>query len=116
MIFRPISAESNDSDLFYVEQSSNDPNPPRPNTPIVLNSTETSSNSTREMIITSIIASPRPQIVTIDSDSIEPTMPYGFGRQLRIIVPSLNDLNLLPNVFHILATMAVANPTAERND
>ena len=43
-------------------------------------------------------------------------MPYRFGRQLPIVPPSLNDLNLLPNPFNILATMAVASNTEETND
>ena len=77
-----ISINSIESDVFYVEQSSNDPILPRPNTPIVLNSTEMSGNDTRKMISISSIASPGQQIVTFDSDSNEPTMPYGFGRQL----------------------------------
>ena len=64
----------------------------------------------------SSIASPEPQIVMIDDDSNEPTMPYGFGRQLPIIPPSLNYLNLPPNPFNILATMAVANNNEEAND
>ena len=68
------------------------------------------------MISISLIASPEPQIVTIDDDSTEPTMPYGFGRQLPIIPPNLNDLNLPPNPFNMLATMAVANNTEEAND
>ena len=38
-------------------------------------------------------------------------MPYGFGRQLPIVPPSLNDLNLPPKPFNILATMAVVNHT-----
>ena len=41
---------SDDSDVFYVEQSSNDQSLPRPNTPIVLNCTEMSGNDTPEMI------------------------------------------------------------------
>ena len=52
---------------------------------IVLNSTEISGDDTREMISISSIASPEPQIVTIDDDSNEPTMPYGFRRQLSIV-------------------------------
>ena len=80
--------------------------------PIVFNSTEMSGNDTREMISISSIASPEPHIETIDSDSNEPTMPYGFGRQLQFIPPNLNDLNLPPNPFNIQATMAVVN-TAE---
>ena len=43
-------------------------------------------------------------------------MPYGFGRQLPIIPPSLNDLNLPPNPFNILATMAVVNPAEDDYD
>ena len=61
------------------------------------------------MISISSIKSHEPQIVTNDSDSNEPTMPYGFGRQLPIIPPGFNDLNLPPNPSNILATMAVVN-------
>ena len=68
------------------------------------------------MISISSIASPEPQTVTIDDNSNEPTMPYAFGRQLPIIPSSLNDLNLPPNPFNMLATMAVANNTEEAND
>ena len=75
-----------------------------------------SGNNTRENITFSSIASPGPQIVTIDSDSNEPTMAYGFARQLPNIPPSLKGLNLPPNSFNILATNVVANPTAERDD
>ena len=45
--------------------------------------------------------------MTIDSDSIEPTMPSRFGRQLPFILPGLNDVN--PNPFNFLATTVVAN-------
>ena len=110
------SLNSTDSDVFYVEQSSNDQSIPRPNTPIVLNSTEISGDDTREMISISSIASPEPQIVTIDDDSNEPTMPYGFGRQLPNVPLSLNNLNLPPNPFNILATMAIASNTEDAND
>ena len=105
-----------DSDVFYVEQLSNDQSLPRPNKPIVLNSTEISGDDTREMMSITSIASPEPQIVTIDSDPNEPTMPYGFGRQLPIIPPSLNDQNLPPNPFNILATMAVVNYREDGNN
>ena len=110
-----LSLNSTDSDVFYVEQSSNDQSVLRPNTPIVLNSTEISGDDTREMISISSIALPEPQIVTIDDDSNESRMPYGFERQLPIVLPSLNDLNLPPNPFNILATMAIANNTQEAN-
>ena len=39
-----LSTSSVDSDVFYVEQSPIDQSPPRPNTPIVLISTEVSGN------------------------------------------------------------------------
>ena len=104
-----LPLNSKDSDVFYVEQSSNDQSLPTPKTPIVLNSTELSSNGTREMISISSIASPESQIVAINDGSNEPTLPYGFGRQLPIIPPSLNDLNLPPNPLNILAKTAVVN-------
>ena len=107
---------STDSDVSHDEQSSNDQSVPRPNTPIVLNFTETSGDDTREMTSISSIASPEPQIVTIDDDSNEPTMPYGFGRQIPIAPLSLNDWNLPPNPFKIPARMAVANYTEDAND
>ena len=75
-----------------------------------------SGDDTWELISISSIALPGPHIVTIDCESNEPTMPNGFGRQLPIIPPSLNDLNLPPNPFNVLAAMAVANPTKEGYD
>ena len=54
----------------------------------------------------SLVESPEPQIVTLNNDSNEPPMPYGLGRKLPIIPPSLNNLNLPANAFNILATMA----------
>ena len=107
---------STDYDVFYVEQSSDDQSVPRPNTPIVLNFTEISGDDTREMISISSIVSLEPQLVTIDGDSNEPTMPYGFGRQLPIIPPSLNDLNLPANPFNILNKMAVVTQTQDKNE
>ena len=94
-----LSIHSIDSDVFYVEQSSNYQSLPRPNTKIVLNSAEMSINIIQEMTSISSFASTEPQIVTMDSmdsDSSEPTMPYGFGRQLPITQPSLNDLKRRP--------------------
>ena len=60
---------SSDSDVFYVEQSSNHQSLPKTNTPVVLISTEMSGNDTREMNSISSMACLEPQIVTIDSDS-----------------------------------------------
>ena len=45
--------------------------------------------------------------MTLDSDSNDPTMPYGFGNQQPIAPPSLNDLNLPPSPFNVLAMIAV---------
>ena len=68
---------------------------------------------TRETITISSVASPEPRIVTIDSDSNEPTIPYGFGSQHPIVPPSLNDLNLPPNPFNVLATVGVIRTDEE---
>ena len=111
-----ISLDSTNSDVFYVEQSSYELSPQRNNTPNILNSTETSEQHTARMPSISTIASPEPYIFTIHDDSNEPTMPYGFGRQLPIVPPSLNDLNLPPNPFNILNTMAVVAQTQDDNE
>ena len=110
------SIDSMDSDVFFVEQISNEPSQQRNNSPNNLNSTELSQNHTAGMPSVPLIASPEPQILTINDDSNEPSMPCGFGRQLPIAPPSLNDLNLLPNPFNILATMAVVNQTEHGNE
>ena len=111
-----ISMASDDSDVFYVEQNSSELSPQKHNTPTILNSTETSEQHPARMPSLLSIASPEPQIFTIDDVSNEPTMPYGFGRQLPIVPPSLNDLNLTPNPFNILNTMAVVTQTQDNNE
>ena len=111
-----ISTASDNSDVFYVEQSSTEPSPPRHNTPNLLNSTELSEQHIARMPSVSSIASAQPQIFTIDDDSNETTMPYGFGRQLPVVPPSLNDPNLPPNPFNILATMGLADYTEDDNN
>ena len=107
-MYRNLSLDlSTDSDVFLVERSSAEGSPIRKNTPAVLNSTELSEATASETITTSSVASPEPQIVTIDSYSNEPTIPYGFGNQHAIVPLSPNDLNLPHNPFNVLATMAV---------
>ena len=111
-----ISIHSVDSDVLFVEQLSNKPSPQRNNSPNIPNSTELSETYKTEMPTISPVASPEQQIVTFKDDSNEPTMPYGFGRQLPIIPPSLNDLILPPNPFNILAPMAPIKTTGEGHD
>ena len=72
-----------------------------------------SGNDTQEMISISPNATPESKIVTEDSDSNEPAMPFGFARQLLIIPPSLSDLKRRPILFNILATTVVVNPTED---
>ena len=108
----PLNA-STDSDVSYVEHSSPESSPIRNNTPAILNSTQLSGAMEPEALTNSSVASPEPQIVTIDSDSNEPTFPYAFGTQHPIVPPSLNDLNLPPNPFIVLPTMAVIQQDQE---
>ena len=110
-----ISMASDDSDVFYVEQSSTEPSPQRHNAPNILNSTEISEQHATRMPSISSIASSEPHIFTTDDDSNEPTMPCGFGWQLPIVPPSLKDLNLPPNPFNILNSMAIATQTTDDN-
>ena len=111
-----LSLSSTDSDVFYVEQSSNELSPQRHNTPNILNPTKISEQHMARVPSISLIASPDPQTFTIDDDSNEPTMSYGFGRQLPIVPPSLNDLNLPPNPINILNTMAIVTQTQDNNE
>ena len=69
----------------------------------------------RETITVFSVASLEPEIVTIGSDSNEPTIPYRFGNQHPIALPNANDLNLPPNPFNVLATMAVIRADEEHS-
>ena len=102
-----LDFSSTESDVFYVEQSSEEGSFIQNNTPAILNSTDTSGAMEREVITISSVASPEPRIVTLDSDSNDPTIPYGFGSQQPIVPLSLNDLNLPPNPFNVMATVAL---------
>ena len=102
-----LDSSSTESDVLYVERTSEEGSPIRNNTPSILNSTELSGAMERQITTISSVASPEPRIVTLDSDSNDPTIPYGFGYQQPIVPPSLNDLNLPPNPFNMLPTMAV---------
>ena len=103
------SIDSTESDVLFVEQISNEPSPQRHNFPNILNSSALSATHAAGMLSVSSIAYPEPRIVTLNDDSNEPTMPYGFGWQLPIVPLSLNDLNLPPNPFNIRASMAAVN-------
>ena len=111
-----MSLDSTDSDVFYVEQLSDEPSPRRNNTPNILNSTERSDHQAMRMPSTSTIASPQPHFVTLNDDSNQPTLPYGFGRRSPIVPPSLNDLYLPPNPFGILNTMEIIAQTRDDNN
>ena len=113
-MYRNFSLDApTDSDVFYVEQSSPERSPIRNNSPAILNSTQLSGAMEPESITISSVASSKPQIVTIDSDSNKPTFPYAIGTQQPIVPPSQNDLNLPLNPFNVLATMAVIQQDQE---
>ena len=108
-----LESSSTESDVFYVERSLEESSLARNNTPAVFNSAQLSGAMARETITVSSVASLDAQIVTIDSGSNQPTMPYRFGSQHPIVPLSLNDLNLPPNPFNVLATMAVIRADEE---
>ena len=109
-----LDSSSTESEIFYVERSSEEGSPyQRQYIWAILISTELSGAMERETITLSSIASPEPRIVTIDLNSNDPTMTYGVGSQHPIVPPSLNDLNLTPNPFNLLATMVVIRADAE---
>ena len=61
--------------------------------------------------------SPEPDIFTLEDDTTDPRIRYGFGVQQVIVPPSLslNDLNLLVNPFNKVA-MAVVQPIMTQNE
>ena len=101
-----------DSILFSLSLFKNTPS--RQNTLIVVNSTGLYGNHIRHVITVSPVTSPMANIVTIESDTNEPTIPQFLARQSPIILPNLNSLNLPPNPFNVLATMAVMKPATSR--
>ena len=104
--------------FFFVEQLSDQQNPPKISTPEILFSTELSQSHAMEIITVSFVASPKPQIKAIESDSNDPTFPYIYGIQHPLINPSLNDINLSANAFIIPVKWAMvpyrANPHNDR--
>ena len=102
-----LDSSSTESDVFYVERSSEEGSPIRNNTPAILISTELSGALERKLFTISSVASPELRIVRPDSDFNDTTIPYGFGSQQPIVPSSLNDLNLPPNPFNVLTTMPV---------
>ena len=68
-----LDSSCTESDVFYVERSSEDVSPAPNNTPAVLNSTQLSGALASETITISSFNSLEQQIVKMDSDSNEPT-------------------------------------------
>ena len=73
-----VSLNSTDSDVFFVEQRSSEPNPQRNSSPNVFNSTELSGMHIRENPTLSSVTSLEPDIVTLDDDSNDTTFHTGF--------------------------------------
>ena len=111
-----ISINSIDSDVFFVEQLSSEPSPQRNISPNILTLTELSGIHTTELPTVWSVTSLEPDIVTLDDNSNDPTFPYGFGAQRPIVSPSVNDLNLPPNLFNILAAMTVVQQNQTQCD
>ena len=70
-----LDSSSAESDVFYVERTSEEGSPIRIDTPSILNSTELSGAMVSETITISSVASSEARIVTMDSDSNDPTIP-----------------------------------------
>ena len=84
-----------------------DGSPARNNTPAILNSTHLSGAMARDTIAIFSVASPEPQILTIESDFNEPKIQYGFGNQHLIVPPNLNGPNLPTSQFNVFSTTVV---------
>ena len=108
-----LESSSTESDDFYAEHSSDNCSPARNSTPAVLNSTQLSGAMARHTITIYSVALLEPHIVTIDSDSSDPTTHYGFGSQHQIVPPSLKDFNLPPHQFNVLTFLSVIRADEE---
>ena len=73
-----LDSSPTETDVFYLEPSSEEGIPARNKTSAVLNSTQPSGAMARETITISSVASLETQIVKVDCDSNEPTIPYGL--------------------------------------
>ena len=71
-----LDSSSTESDVFYVERSSEEGSLIRNNTLSILSSGNLSGAMAVETITISSVASLEPQIVTIDSDSNKPTFQH----------------------------------------
>ena len=111
-----ISMDSGDSDVFFVEQLSNEPSPQRNNFLNILYPTEPSGTHTRKMPTISSVEFPELNIVTLDDNSNGSTFPYGFGAQQPIAPPSLNDPYLPLNPFIILPALTVVQQNSTQRD
>ena len=110
----PLDTSSTESDVFYLQLSSKEVSPTQKKTPAVLNAMQLSRAIAKETFtISSVVAPPELQIVTIELDAEGPTILYGFGNQHPIVLPSLKDLNLPPDPFKVWATMAAIQPDKE---
>ena len=116
MMASNTSLNSIDSDVFTVEQLSSEPNPQRNNSPNIFSSTELSGMHTRELPTLFLVTSPEPDIVILDANSSDATLPYGFGAQQPLVPLSLNDLNLPTNLCNILAGMTVVQLNPVQHD
>ena len=87
------------SDVFYVERSSGEHTSPRPQTPNNLISTELSAVYVKNLITISRITSLEPNIMSIESDTIELTVVYGYGRRYSIFPTRSERFELAGQLF-----------------
>ena len=111
-----ISLDSTDSDVFYVEQISNESSPQRNNSQDIHNSTERSEHHAMRMPSISTITSPSPTFSRSTTTLMSQPYHTVLGGSSWSFPPSLNDLNLPPNPFNILVTMAVVHPIRNTQD
>ena len=115
-MYRALTPDSSDSGVFYAERSSEEQTPPKFITLNVLNSTELSGVHVTEVIRFPPVTSPEPDIMPIESDTIETIIPHGNEKQEPIIPHSLKHLNLPPKILKYLVIMAVVQPATSQCD
>ena len=76
-----------------------------------LESTELSLAMAKEIITITSVTSPEPENVTIESDSDDLSIPYGYGRQVPVVLP-IHELDLPIKAFNVRMSITLA-PTTE---
>ena len=104
---------STESDIFYVERSSEESSPIRNNTPAVLIFMELSGAIAKEIITISSVASPKDELWRLTQTLTNAQFHIGLAFNTQLCHPASMVSTCRPNLLNMLATMAVIQADEE---